>query len=186
MYPCTQLMHIYNHINIYINGYIYYLYNTSFNHNEQQCGANQRDENRKYINKPCDIYPDLFIKFVGGKPPVITFEDNPEQPVDLTNYKNDQIHQLLKERGFDRVEPPKEEEEEEEEKEEEIKTEKSETEKRAEAIKKGDEPKINKKDVLEKLKKMRNPFGGRGGGIFELSYNVQFVDFVMLFVFDIQ
>lgn len=31
------------------------------------------------------------------------FEDDPNNPVDISNYKNDEIHKLMSERGFERI-----------------------------------------------------------------------------------
>jgi len=78
---------------------------------KEQCGANVRDEKRKYVSQPCEEYPELFIKYVGGKPPVITFADDGES-VDISNFKNDEIHELMQSKGFERIEKPKEEEKE--------------------------------------------------------------------------
>ena len=53
-------------------------------------------------SKQCDIYPDLYIKFIAHKPPVITFENDPSNPIDLTNFSTQEIHQLLRDKGIER------------------------------------------------------------------------------------
>jgi len=63
---------------------------------KEQCGTNED-------SKPCDIYPDLFIKFIPHEPPVVTFNNDPNTRRDLTNLQNHEIHTLLKQHGLQRV-----------------------------------------------------------------------------------
>lgn len=62
---------------------------------KEQCNTNES-------SKPCDIYPDLYIKFIAHKPPIITFNNNPNDRTDLTEFTTQQIHNLLREKGLER------------------------------------------------------------------------------------
>ena len=72
--------------------------------------------------------------------------------VDISNLKNDEIHELLKSKGFERIEAPKEEEQEQEAGEED----KSEAQADAKQPKKPQVP--DKQELLEKMKNIKLPF----------------------------